>query len=136
MPLSIEPLTIDVTPGRQLGFFWGGAALVCAAASPIAPAAAGALPSCPFRMLVGIPCLTCGGTRALLALARFDVGAAFGWNPLVAAAGILFIAGGVVALGAALAGGEVRTPRPTPLLRAALVLALAANWAFLVVQGR
>jgi Protein of unknown function (DUF2752) len=125
-----------LSPGRQLAFLWGGAALVCAAASPIAPAFARALPSCPFRILVGLPCLTCGSTRTLLALARLDVGAAFGWNPLVAAAGILFVAGGVVALGAALAGGEVPTPRPTPLLRAALVLALAANWAFLVVQGR
>ncbi|MFI5198639.1 MAG: DUF2752 domain-containing protein, partial [Thermoanaerobaculia bacterium] len=83
-----------------------------------------------------LPCLTCGGTRALLALARLDVGGAFSWNPLVAAAGILFVAGGVVALGAALAGREVCAPRPTPLLRAALVLALAANWAFLLVQGR
>jgi hypothetical protein len=87
-------------------------------------------------MLVGLPCLTCGSTRALLALARLDVGAAFSWNPLAAAAGILFVAGGVVALGTALAGGEVRTPRPTSLLRAAIVLALAANWAFLVMRGR
>jgi len=125
-----------LSPGRQLAFLWGGAALVCAAASPIAPAFDGALPSCPFRTLIGLPCLTCGSTRALLALARLDIGAAFSWNPLAAAAGILFVAGGVVAFGVALAGGEVRTPRPTPLLRAALALALAANWAFLVVQGR
>jgi hypothetical protein len=87
-------------------------------------------------MLIGLPCLACGSTRALLSLARLDVGAAFSWNPLAAAAGILFVAGGVVALGAALAGGEVRAPRPTPLLRATLILALAANWAFLLVQGR
>jgi hypothetical protein len=72
---------------------------------------------------VGIPCLTCGSTRALLALARFDVGAAFSWNPLAAA-------------GAALAGRGVETPRPTPALRAALALAVAANWVFLVAAGR
>ena len=136
MPLFIEPLAIDVTPGRQLGFLWGGAALLCAAAAPLAPALAEAMPPCPFHALVGIPCLTCGGTRTFLALARFDVGAAFSWNPLAAVAGVLFVAGGVVALLAALAGREVRTPRSTPLLRAALILALAANWAFLLVQGR
>ena len=85
---------------------------------------------------MGVPCLTCGSTRALVALARIDLGAAFLWNPLVAGAGILFIAGGVVALAAALAGRGVETPRPTPLLRAALAAAIAANWAFLVVAGR
>jgi hypothetical protein len=94
------------------------------------------MPACPFRELLGIPCLTCGSTRALVALARIDLGAAFGWNPLVAGVGILFTAGGVVALGAAVAGGEVRAPRPTPLFRAALAAALAANWVFLVLAGR
>jgi len=125
-----------MTPGRQLGFLWGGAALVCAAAAPWVPALALGMPACPFRALLGVPCLTCGSTRALVALARFDLGAAFGWNPLVAGAGILFVAGGVVAFVAALLGGEVRAPRPTALLRAALATALAANWAFLVAAGR
>jgi hypothetical protein len=125
-----------MAPGRQLAILWGGAALACAAAAPLAPALAEGMSPCPFRALVGIPCLTCGSTRALLALARFDVGAAFGWNPLAAAAGILFVAGGAIALGAAVAGREVRAPRPTPVLRAGLVLAAAANWAFLVAAGR
>jgi len=125
-----------MTPGRQLGFLWGGAALVCAAAAPLAPMLAKGLPPCPFHWLTGFPCASCGGTRALLALGRFEFGAAFSWNPLVAVAGILFFAGGVAALVATLAGGEVTVPRPTPLLRAALVAAIAANWAFLVAAGR
>lgn len=125
-----------MTPGRQLGFLWGGAVLLCAAAAPWTPALAQGMPACPFRELLGVPCLTCGSTRALAALTRIDLGAAFDWNPLVAGAGILFIAGGVVALGAALAGVEVRAPRPTALLRAALAAAIAANWAFLVAAGR
>lgn len=125
-----------MTAGRQLAFLWGGAALVCAAASPLAPALAEGMAPCPFRALAGIPCLTCGGTRALLALARLDLGAAFGWNPLAAAAAILFVAGGAIALAAAVAGREVRTPRPTPALRAGLALAAVANWAFLVAAGR
>jgi hypothetical protein len=125
-----------VAPGRQLAFLWGGAALVCAAVAPWASAFAQGLPQCPFHLVTGFPCATCGGTRALLALGRFDVGAAFSWNPLVAGAGILFVISGVVALGAAFAGGEVRAPRPTRLLRAALAAAIAANWAFLVAVGR
>ena len=51
---------------------------------------------CPFRHLTGIPCFTCGGTRALLALTRGDVQAAFLWNPLVAVSAIA--APGVAAL--------------------------------------
>jgi len=123
-------------PGRQLAFLWGGAALACAAAVPWAPALARELPPCPFRALVGIPCLTCGSTRALLALARFDVGAALSWNPLAAAVGIVFVLGGLVALVAALTGRGVETPRPAPAVRAALAIALAANWVFLVASGR
>ncbi|HMA28271.1 MAG TPA: DUF2752 domain-containing protein [Thermoanaerobaculia bacterium] len=123
-------------PSRQLAFLWGGAALACVAAAPWAPALARGLPPCPFRALVGIPCLTCGGTRALLALARLDAGAAFSWNPLAAVAGSLLVLGGFVALAAALAGRGVETPRPTPGLRAGLVLSALANWAFLVAAGR
>ena len=123
-------------PGRQLAFLWGGAALVCAAAAPWAPAFAQGMPACPFREVLGVPCLTCGSTRALLALARFDVVGALSWNPLAAAAGILLVLGGLAALGAALAGREVETPRPTPALRAALALAVAANWVFLVAAHR
>jgi len=54
----------------------------------------------------------------------------------MAGAGILFIAGGVLALVAALAGREVRVPRPTLPLRVAIGMAVAANWAFLVAAGR
>ena len=85
---------------------------------------------------MGVPCLTCGSTRALLALARFDVGQALSWNPLAAAAAILLVLGGIGALGAALAGRGVEAPRPSPALRAAVALAVAANWAFLVAAGR
>ncbi|MFI5198537.1 MAG: DUF2752 domain-containing protein [Thermoanaerobaculia bacterium] len=123
-------------PGRQLAFLWGGAALVCTATAPWAPALARGLPPCPFRSLLGIPCPTCGSTRALLALAHFDVGAALSWNPLAATAGILLVLGGLLAFGAALAGRGVEMPRPTPALRAALALAIAANWVFLVAAGR
>lgn len=46
---------------------------------------------CPFRTLTGIPCPTCGGTRALLAAASGDFRAAVQLNPMVglAATGLL-----------------------------------------------
>ena len=40
---------------------------------------------CLFRRLTGLPCLTCGGTRALAALAVGDIAGAFRIQPLVSA---------------------------------------------------
>jgi len=39
-------------------------------------------PRCIFHTLTGLPCPTCGMTRAAQALLRGDFSAAFGWNPL------------------------------------------------------
>jgi hypothetical protein len=39
---------------------------------------------CPMRTLFEIPCLTCGGTRALAALTQLDLPEAIRFNPLVA----------------------------------------------------
>lgn len=39
-------------------------------------------PGCNFRMLFGIPCFTCGATRAALALLNGDLAHAWTWNPL------------------------------------------------------
>jgi hypothetical protein len=95
---------------------------------------------CPFRHLTGIPCLTCGGTRALLALTRGEVQAAFLWNPLVAvfaiAAAIWLLYAAVVTV---LRAPRVRVrlaERDRVLFRAAAWAAIAGNWVFLILQGR
>lgn len=95
---------------------------------------------CPFRHITGIPCFTCGGTRAVLALARGDVRAAFVWNPLVAASAIaaamwLFYAAVVTVLSAP----RVRVrlaERDRSVIRALAWAAIAGNWVFLILQGR
>jgi Protein of unknown function (DUF2752) len=49
------------------------------------------LPACTFREVTGVPCPSCGATRAGLALAQGDFVAAFSYNPLfVLGLGILF----------------------------------------------
>ena len=99
--------------------------------------AASILPPCPVKALSGIPCPACGSGRAALALARFDVLAALAWNPLFTFAAFTFVAGGLAALAAAIASRGVPEPRTLPVpARVALVLALAANWAWLVLDGR
>jgi len=40
---------------------------------------------CAFKSMTGLPCVTCGGTRALRALSRGELAEAFWLNPLVVA---------------------------------------------------
>jgi Protein of unknown function (DUF2752) len=91
---------------------------------------------CPLRALAGIPCATCGMTRAFVALARGEPGAAWAASPLgalLAAVTWLLALADVVRL-------AVNAPLPAPgprLARAAAaagVVALLANWAWLVAR--
>ena len=41
------------------------------------------LPRCAFKTITGFPCFTCGSTRALAALSRFEVLQAVKFNPLI-----------------------------------------------------
>jgi len=122
---------------RQLGLFWGVTALALVALSPLASHVAPRLPSCFFRELTGFPCVTCGGTRAAVALLSGDFAGALHANPLVAAAVIVLVGGGLAAGAIAALGRGVKEPARIPgWARAAVVLLLAANWLWLVVDGR
>ena len=122
---------------RQIGLLWGAVALALLLLSPLATPLAALLPPCFFRRLTGFPCLTCGGTRAALALLQGDVGAALRANPLMTLALALLVGGGLVAFALVLVGRGVRGPGRVPgWVRAALVAVLAANWFWLIVDGR
>jgi len=126
-----------VSGGRKLGLLWGAVALALLALSPLAPALAGSLPECFFRRLTGVPCLTCGGTRAVLALLAGNLPAALQANPLVTAALVALVGGGLAAGILALAGRGVADPERLPgWARPAVVFVLAANWLWLISQGR
>lgn len=123
-----------MTSGRQLGFLWGGAALVTGLAATRAGQIAQALPACPVHAFAGIPCPTCGAGAAALALSRFDLAGAFTASPLAAVAWIAFIGGGVMAGLMAAAGREIPDPpRRLPWPASAAVISIvAANWAYLM----
>ncbi len=123
---------------RQIGLLWGVVALALLLLVPLVPAlATGGLPPCFFRRLTGVPCPTCGGTRAAIALAHGDLAGALAVNPLVTLGLGLLVVGGLLDGALALAGGGVRIPaRLTGWLRAVLVLLLAANWFWLIADGR
>jgi hypothetical protein len=128
---------LAVDPSRQLGFLWGATALASMALAPLAPAFASALPPCPFHLVTGFPCASCGSTRAALALARLDVGGAFLVNPLAAISMAAFVLGGVLALALASAGHGIPEPRRMPVaVRLFLVALVAANWIYLIEAKR
>src|SRR5687767_14071360 len=51
------------------------------------------IPKCSFKNLTGLPCATCGSTRALRALSHGQLSEAFWWNP----AATLAVLGGIAA---------------------------------------
>lgn len=107
------------------------------ALAPLAPRLATALPACPLKSIVGVPCLTCGSTRAALALGRLDLWTALTINPLVAAGWVMLVVGGLIAGVLALGGKPLREPswRLAAPVRVAIALVLLANWVYLIKVG-
>ncbi len=93
--------------------------------------------TCPLKGMAGIPCATCGMTRAFVHLAHGDAALAFASSPL----GALLAGGAWLYAAADLARVALGAPFPVPSARAlrtataAGILALLANWAWLLVRG-
>jgi uncharacterized protein DUF2752 len=94
---------------------------------------------CLFRAVTGLPCLTCGATRALGELVSGDLAGALAMNPLATLVAFALIPWGIgdVAL---MTRGRALSVEVAPVaaraLRVAAVLAVTANWAYLVAAGR
>jgi hypothetical protein len=86
------------------------------------------VPGCGFYQLTGWPCPFCGGTRSLVALAQGNWADAFRLSPLAMAMASLTI----VLVPVILAGKwPKRMTRPAFV---AVVLAIVANWAYLITS--
>ena len=90
---------------------------------------------CPFRSLTGIPCLTCGGTRAMIAFARFDFARAFEMNPLVAIGAVLAVLYLLHSLRVLITRKPWRPAIPKAF-RPAAIAAVLLNWGYLIAVGR
>ena len=93
---------------------------------------------CLFKRLTGLPCMTCGTTRALTALAGFDAGHAFAMNPLVSVLLVAILIFGLVDLALLLWGRSLALRLGAGEGRwvavAALIVVLL-NWAYLIAAG-
>lgn len=123
-----------MSPPRQLGLLWGGVALLLLGLAPIGGRLAGALPACPFRTLIGLPCMSCGTTRAALALAALEPLAALRLNPLATLGWAGLVGGGLVAGSRAVLGRPIAAPRWNVSLKTRLTLVSVGlgNWAYLI----
>jgi len=136
---SQPPIRVVSRPGPPLGLIFG--AIGSLAAFGIGTLHLDRLPMalCYVKALTGLPCPTCGSTRALGRLFALDAPGAFAMNPL-AALGALLLAAWAVADLALLPrrralGIEVTAPAGSAL-RVAAAAALVANWAYLLAAGR
>jgi hypothetical protein len=94
---------------------------------------------CFFKLATGFPCATCGSTRALGRLFHGDLAAAFGMNPLATLGTLVLVpwAAADLALMARRKGLRLELgPAAARAARVAAVLAVFANWAYLVAAGR
>ena len=93
--------------------------------------------SCPLHAATGIPCLSCGATRAAEAFLEGRVVEAAFYNPLLALAVFGFVAGGFLFPVWILAGGRLPVPGRGHgrAARVAAVTALAGNWIYLLARG-
>ncbi|HYJ03743.1 MAG TPA: DUF2752 domain-containing protein [Chthoniobacterales bacterium] len=96
-------------------------------------------PQCPFLAVTGWPCLTCGATRATIALLHGNFLQAFSWNPLafLALCGVaVFDLYAVVVFLSR--GPRLRmvdwTRTEKNVVRIAVVCALLVNWIYLLAQ--
>ena len=119
---------------RQLAWIWGGLVLASIALVPLWTRMAALAPPCLFRRVTGVPCPSCGTTRGVLSLIDGRALDALALNPLMISGLVAVVVAGVVApLWAWRPGRLPRIQHPLPRwFRIAAVLALLANWAWVI----
>lgn len=96
------------------------------------------VPPCAFHAVTGLPCPSCGSTRAGLALAGGEVFMAFRLQPLFVLACLIAGLVGLHALLAMTTGKRLLVelaPRERRILRPALIVLILLNWLYLAIAS-
>lgn len=94
---------------------------------------------CAFKAVTGLPCMSCGTTRAFARLYSLDLPGAVAMNPLSAAVALALVPWGMADFALLPKGRAVAlevSPRLAPVVRVSAVALVFANWAYLIVAGR
>lgn len=134
------PLRLVAREGAPpLGVVFGGIGLLAGAAVVFLHLDRLPFALCVFRGLTGLPCPTCGSTRALGRLFTLDLAGALAMNPFATLVALL-MAGWALADLALLprrqALGLAVSPRLGFALRVAALVLFLANWVYLVAAAR
>ena len=95
------------------------------------------LPPCPFHLLTGLPCPTCGATRSGLLLSQFRLLDAFLTNPLFVLVCAGVAAWAVSAFALHIFGRRVRirpVARAQSVIRFFLIGTVLVNWVYLIIM--
>lgn len=95
------------------------------------------LARCSFKVLVGVPCMGCGGTRATLNLLHGDIGEAFFFSPMIALGWFALMIWGAVSLWLYVADKELDLRMNRVLtwsMRGVLIAIPFFNWFYLMAM--
>ncbi len=120
--IGVAPMAAVVVWAALVGIF----VVVKPAGSDLTP--------CMFRNATGVPCPTCGSTRAAFAVADGRLFDAVLFNPLVTVAAVLAAAWLVMRVGFARQVTINLPPRAGARVWAALAALLAANWIYVIAR--
>lgn len=133
---AVAIVRIEGPPRWTTGFTAGLLTLVATAGTVMLGADAWGVTLCTFKSITGLACFTCGTTRALGALARLDFGAALAVQPLATLGALAAIAWGLADVALRPSGRRLAIAGPRTFAHwAAILLALVANWAYLLYAG-
>jgi hypothetical protein len=120
----------------EFGIIYGGIALVMLAAGRLTPILSFA-PDCVFKGLTGIPCLTCGSTRAVVHLSHGDILPALAVNPLTTLCLISAVLYFIYSLMSVVFDlPRIRflfTDQEKNVMRAGAVILLLVQWVYLII---
>lgn len=124
---------------RPLGGIFGGIGVLAAAGISLLHVDRLPVTLCVFKGLTGLPCPTCGSTRALGRLFALDFPGALAMNPFITLVAVVVGAWAVadlILLPARRALDVSVAPRLGLALRVGALVLFLANWVYLMAAGR
>ena len=123
----------------MIHLIWGPIAILFIVTAGLFKNIAPRLPACIFHEITGLPCPTCGATRSVMALSRFDLMSSLTLNPLVTLFAIGLIIFSLLFLIGAITGKSLNialAEKGKKVIRYSAFVLIALNWLFLILIKR